>query len=1222
MSFCTSTLTGSAPPGLSRTAFGGIILLASFYLLIALSFTLFTREAAAAGFCATPGKDGVAGSLSGVINTYYPVTASVTAGATSITLGTSRGAATGITAGDMLLVVQMQDADINYSDSSAYGSGGTSGAGHTAINQAGVYEYVKATNTVGTGGGTVNLATGLVYSYRYRTASTTNGASSFQIIRVPQYSTATVAAGGVTAAPWNGATGAIVAVDVAGALTMNGNIDVSGLGFRGGWGENANVGGLNTNYRTRANVTGNGMKGEGIAGSPNRMNMPASYAAAPTQSTVGNLGYPNGTNTDASKARGAPGNAGGGGSDGAANNGDNSGGGGGGNYGGGGKGGNTWNSNYASGGEGGGSVPVAFNRIFLGGGGGSGATNNGGGDNNTYPNNNAKACSLTGGNCSSGSPGGGIVIVRAKSISGGSILAKGSHGFNVMQDGAGGGGAGGTVILETYSGGTTSVDVSGGDGGNSWRSQDPGGYPGERHGPGGGGSGGFIAYAPSSGFTIGATYAGGLNGATTTAVDTYGSSGSIGGTYTYQVPNVPGSNTGYDCSPKLTKAYSATDIGIGTSSTLTFTITNGVNDQAQSGLAFTDTFPAGLTVTAVTALSGTGCSGSTSNTASTVVLSAGAITAGNTTCTFTATISGNTAGSYVNDSARFSGLGGGLNTDATTATLNVRRAALTKSYNSANISESGSSILTFTLTNGSGNPAQTNLTFTDTLTTGAGLTITGVTALTGSGCSATMPTFNATSDPSVTLSSATMAQAATVCSFTATVQGNTAGTYDNLAANISGASAAVDPSGVSATLNVIGAPPPSSGNKPLYLYDSSSSPGYKLSRTPMTVTAGAYVTIPRGNNTRSWTLNPALAADVTISSGTFQASLWLASNASRTFSIPVVLRCGATTVASLTQSKNLTTTVTQFTFALPLAADYTCTAPNTWALDITNTQGTGGTARDIRVYPAPSAGNYSKVTLASQTVINVNSIALYDGAYPGGSTIAAAITGSTVYIRSVVSDPFGSYDINANPPATRPTITITDKDGSTVVPATAMTELGALTTAGTKTFEYSYTVPGSPVGNWLLRVDAVEGTEGNVSHYRQAIMPVFVPQPLISILKSANRSNASPGEVIIYNVQIVNTGTGIGANVVLTDDLSPYGSFYLGAGAPFTPTDSSPASGLSLSAPQYSNNNGTTWLYAPVSGGGGAPAGYDGNVTNWRIPMTGTIRAGGSFILNYQVIVK
>jgi len=40
---------------------------------------------------------------------------------------------------------------------------------------------------------------------------------------------------------------------------------------------------------------------------------------------------------------------------------------------------------------------------------------------------------------------------------------------------------------------------------------------------------------------------------------------------------------------------------------------------------------------------------------------------------------------------------------------------------------------------------------------------------------------------------------------------------------------------------------------------------------------------------------------------------------------------------------------------------------------------------------------------------------------------------------------------------------------------------------------------------------------------------------------------------------------------------------------------------------KYSNNNGSTYVYTPVSGGGGAPAGYDRNVTNVRWTFSGNL---------------
>src|SRR5262245_42813623 len=93
--------------------------------LLTLLFLLPPSPSDAAVDCATPGRDG-SGSITGVVNAYYPGTATAAAGATSITLGAARGAPaaqTAIASGDLLLVIQMQDAAINSTNTDSYGDG-------------------------------------------------------------------------------------------------------------------------------------------------------------------------------------------------------------------------------------------------------------------------------------------------------------------------------------------------------------------------------------------------------------------------------------------------------------------------------------------------------------------------------------------------------------------------------------------------------------------------------------------------------------------------------------------------------------------------------------------------------------------------------------------------------------------------------------------------------------------------------------------------------------------------------------------------------------------------------------------------------------------------------------------------------------------------------------------------------------------------------------------
>jgi len=290
--------------------------------------------------CATPGKDGTPGAaITGVVNTYYPGTASAASGATSITVGAPTGSATVIANGDLLLVMQMQDAAINTTNGATYGDGSGAGSGWTNLNSAGAYEYVRATSAVVAN--VVSIAgagptAGLIYSYSNAAASATQGQRRFQVIRVPQYASATLGAA-LTANAWNGTTGGVLAIDVENTLTLAGQtITVTGLGFRGGAALQLNgvtAGSANTDFvfpapaayaPPGANVNGwHGSKGEGIAGTPMFVQSAGSFLA--TGST-----YPSGAAADGSMGRGAPGNAGGGGTDGGSGgNVNNSGGGGG-----------------------------------------------------------------------------------------------------------------------------------------------------------------------------------------------------------------------------------------------------------------------------------------------------------------------------------------------------------------------------------------------------------------------------------------------------------------------------------------------------------------------------------------------------------------------------------------------------------------------------------------------------------------------------------------------------------------------------------------------------------------------------------------------------------------------------------------------------------------------------------------------------------------------------
>jgi hypothetical protein len=267
------------------------------------------------------------------------------------------------------------------------------------------------------------------------------------MILVPQYTDADITAP-LTAQPWDGKSGGVLAFIASGSVTFNADADVTGLGFTGG-----------------AVIHHTGCIGGGTGS--------ASYRCDVLDLCGGNKGESISDNGGFELGRGAPANGGGGGND------NNTGGGGG--------------SNFASAGQGGqrlnttaadcqglnpgiGGYPLSYSnatsKVFMGGGGGSG-------DDNTNE-------------ATPGANGGGIVIIRAASINGNgfSIFANGATPPDTAhQDGAGGGGGAGAILLDVASvSSSINVQVNGGNGGNV----DNGNVADSCFGPGGGGGGGLL----------------------------------------------------------------------------------------------------------------------------------------------------------------------------------------------------------------------------------------------------------------------------------------------------------------------------------------------------------------------------------------------------------------------------------------------------------------------------------------------------------------------------------------------------------------------------------------------------------------------------------------------------------------------------------------------------------------------------------------------------------
>jgi uncharacterized repeat protein (TIGR01451 family) len=272
----------------------------------------------------------------------------------------------------------------------------------------------------------------------------------------------------------------------------------------------------------------------------------------------------------------------------------------------------------------------------------------------------------------------------------------------------------------------------------------------------------------------------------------------------------------------------------------------------------------------------------------------------------------------------------------------------------------------------------------------------------------------------------------------------------------------------------------------------------------------------------------------------------------------------------------------------------------------------------------------------------VSSVNSYIATYPSTTVPATGYFsgGQTVYVRSVVSDPFGSYDI-----VTAPTVTVRDPSNN-LMASGAMTIVNNSGTL-TKTYEYSYAVPATgPPGIWTTTVNAPEGTEGTVSDsgigtFQVTLLPNVVIVKSVQVVtdpyNGGTNPKAIPGATMLYDVTVTNQGIGTADTVTVADgiplntalrvaDIGAPGSgpvAFLNGTTPSGLTYTFLGLGSGADSLEFSNDNGTSWAYTPVADGNGA----DTAVTNIRVRPTGSFSGASgpnqpSFILRFQVMVK
>jgi len=541
--------------------------------------------------------------------------------------------------------------------------------------------------------------------------------------------------------------------------------------------------------------------------------------------------------------------------------------------------------------------------------------------------------------------------------------------------------------------------------------------------------------------------------------------------------------------PTISKSFGAASVPLNGSTSLTFTITNPNASVALTGVAFSDTLPAGLALASPSGLAST-CGGVAvaASSPAAVSLSGGSVAASGT-CTVSVNVKGTAAGSQVNTSGNITSTEGGTGGTAT-ATVKVEAPpSIAKAFSPATIALNATSSLTFTITNPAGNvDALTGVAFTDTLP--AGLTVvSGSTPTCGGTVTLTNPT-------TIALVGATIA-AGGQCQFSVTVTGAVSGLYTNTTGNVSSTNGGT---GNTATASLtVGAPP-------------SISASFGAATIPVSGSTSLTFTVS----------NP--AGNVSLNGIAFTDSL----PAGLVVATPNGLSgsCGGGTVTAVAGSGSIAlsgaslSSPSQCSFSVNVTGSTAGVKNN--SVTVTSTEGgTGNTSNaSITVVAPPTLG---KAFGAASVPLNGATSLTFTVGNPNGTVALSGIAFSdTLPAGLVVATPNG--------------LATTCGGTITATAATGVVSLSGATLAGAASCSFSVNVTGTAAGSQVNTSGTITSTEGGTGLTATATVKVEAPP---SIAKAFNPTAIALNATTTLTFTITNPAGNVDAltGVAFTDNL-------------------------------------------------------------------------------------
>jgi CSLREA domain-containing protein/fimbrial isopeptide formation D2 family protein/uncharacterized repeat protein (TIGR01451 family) len=604
--------------------------------------------------------------------------------------------------------------------------------------------------------------------------------------------------------------------------------------------------------------------------------------------------------------------------------------------------------------------------------------------------------------------------------------------------------------------------------------------------------------------------------------------------------------------PTISKAFGAASIPLNGSTSLSFTINNPNATVALSGVAFSDTLPAGLVISTPNGVTGTCGAGTITATAGTGVisLSGGTIAAGGS-CSFSVNVTGITAGTQNNTTGNVTSTEGGTGGTATASVNVAAPPSIAKVFNPSTIAVNATTSLTFTITNPVANVSPlTGVAFTDTLPTG--LTVAGASATV---CGGTLTT---TAPTGIALTGATIAVGGQ-CQFSVTVTGAASGQYTNTTGNVTSTNGGT---GNTASANLTVASPP------------SITKAFGAASIPLNGTTSLTFTIQNPNTS--------LALTGVAFNDSLPAGLVIASTPNLTNS------CGGTaTAAAGSGSVSLS--------AGTLAASASCTVS-------VNVTGTTAGVKNNSVTVSSTEGGTGNTSNASISVVGAPVIIKAFGAASiplnGSTSLSFTITNSntTVALTGVAfSDTLPAGLVISTPNG------LTGTCGAGTITATAGTNVISLsggTIAANSSCAFAVNVTGIAAGTQNNTTGNVTSTEGGTGGTASASINVEAPP---SIAKVFNPSSIALNATTSLTFTITNPAANAVAlsGVAFTDTL-PTGLTVANASATVcggTLTTTAPT-GIALTGATIAANSQCQFSVTVTGAASGQYTNTTGNVTS------------------------